>query len=49
MLSIEFEKDLELSLVFKTGLELELVKDFYFRGGIATNPTIYSFVDLHSI
>jgi len=43
LLSIEFEKDLELDMIFKTGLELELVKDFYLRAGVATNPTIYSF------
>jgi hypothetical protein len=43
LLSIEFEKDLETDLIFKTGLELELVKELYFRAGIATNPTIYSF------
>ncbi len=43
LLSIEAEKDLDLDLIFKTGLELELLNDFYFRAGIATNPTIYSF------
>lgn len=42
-LSIEFEKDLELDLQFKSGIELEVVKDFYLRAGIGTNPTIYSF------
>ena len=43
LLSIEAEKDLDLDIIFKTGLELELLKDFHFRAGIATNPTIYSF------
>lgn len=43
LLSIEAEKDLDMDMVFKTGLELELLKDFYFRAGIATSPTIYSF------
>jgi hypothetical protein len=43
LLSIEFEKDLESDFIFRTGLELELIKLLYFRAGIATNPNIYSF------
>ena len=43
LLSIEAEKDLEMDIVFKTGLELELVDNFIFRAGISTNPTSYSF------
>ncbi len=42
-LSIEGEKDLDLDMIFKAGLELELLEDFYFRAGIATNPNTYSF------
>jgi hypothetical protein len=43
LLSIEFEKDLDLDPVFKTGLEFELIEKLYFRAGIATNPNIFSF------
>jgi len=43
LLSVEFEKDLDLDPVFKSGLEFELVKNFDFRAGIATNPTVFSF------
>jgi hypothetical protein len=43
LLSIEGEKDLDLDMVFKAGLELELLEDFFFRAGIATNPNTYSF------
>lgn len=43
LLSIEFEKDLDLDPVFKSGLEFELVKNFKFRAGISTNPTVFSF------
>ncbi len=43
LLSMEFEKDLDLDPVFKSGLEFELIKNFNFRAGIATNPTVFSF------
>jgi hypothetical protein len=52
LLSIEFEKDLDLNPVFKTGLELQLIEKLYFRAGIATNPNIFSFgiaYSFHSI
>ncbi|MFN8257825.1 MAG: hypothetical protein U0W24_19165 [Bacteroidales bacterium] len=42
-LSIEFVKDLEQPLIFKSGIELELVKDFMIRAGISTNPNLFSF------
>ena len=43
LLSIEFEKDFERELIFKSGLEFDLNKEFYFRFGIATNPMVFSF------
>ena len=43
LLSIEFEKDLERALIFKSGLEFDLDKQFFFRFGIAANPLIFSF------
>jgi hypothetical protein len=43
LLSIEFEKDLDLEMVFKSGLEFELIENFSLRAGIATNPNIFSF------
>lgn len=43
LLSIEFEKDIERDLVFKSGLEYDVNKQFFFRFGFATAPMIYSF------
>ena len=43
LLSAEVEKDLELPLVFKSGLEYGLADKFFLRFGIATNPMIFSF------
>jgi hypothetical protein len=43
LLSIEFEKNLDLAPVFKFGVELEPVKNFTFTAGIATNPNSFSF------
>ena len=43
LLSIEFEKDIERDLVFKSGLEYDVNKQFFFRFGIATSPMMYSF------
>jgi hypothetical protein len=43
LLSLEFEKDLELDPVYKTGIELELVHNLIFRAGLSTNPNIFSF------
>jgi len=43
LLSAEVEKDLELPLVFKSGLEYGLAEKFFLRFGVATNPMIFSF------
>ncbi len=43
LLSIEFEKDFEQDLIFKSGLEFDLNKQFFFRFGVATNPMVFSF------
>jgi hypothetical protein len=43
LLSIEFEKDLDLPPVFKTGVELELLEKFFLRAGISSAPNIFSF------
>ncbi|MCF6240061.1 MAG: hypothetical protein L3J74_01800 [Bacteroidales bacterium] len=43
LLSVEFEKDIEQDLIFKSGLEFDLDKQFFFRFGMATNPMIFSF------
>jgi hypothetical protein len=42
-LSIEFVKDLEQPLIFKSGIELELVKDLMVCAGISTHPNLFSF------
>jgi hypothetical protein len=43
LLSFEVEKDMDFDPVFKSGLELELVENLYFRAGIASNPNVFSF------
>lgn len=43
LLSIQFDKDIERDLVFKSGLEYDVNKQFFFRFGIATSPMIFSF------
>ena len=43
LLSAEVEKDLELPLIFKSGLEYGLADKFFLRFGVATNPMIFSF------
>lgn len=42
-LAVETEKDIAKKAVFKVGIEYKVVKEFYLRGGISTNPTIGSF------
>lgn len=42
-LHTELEKDFGFPFIFKSGLEYELVKDFWMRVGIRTNPTALSF------
>jgi len=43
LVSAEFEKSIEYDLRFKSGLEYQIIKDFYFRGGVATAPVEFSF------
>ncbi|MCR9172789.1 MAG: hypothetical protein NXI10_09870 [bacterium] len=43
LVSAEFEKSIEYDVRFKSGLEYQILKDFYFRGGIATAPVEFSF------
>lgn len=43
LLSAEVEKDTEFDPVAKLGIEYRIVKAVYVRGGLATNPGLYSF------
>jgi len=43
LLSSELEKDVDMTSVFKTGLEYHIVEQIFLRGGIATNPGLSSF------
>lgn len=43
LVSAEFEKSIEYDLRFKSGLEYQIMDDFYFRGGVATAPVEFSF------
>jgi len=43
LIAAEFEKSIEYDLRFKSGLEYQIIDDFYFRGGIATAPVEFSF------
>ena len=43
ILAIETEKDIAKKAVFKAGLEYKVVKEFYLRAGISTNPSSGSF------
>ena len=43
ILAIETEKDIAQKAIFKAGIEYRVVKEFYLRAGIATNPTLSSF------
>ncbi len=43
IVAIDFEKDLDYDLRVKTGIEYEVIKNFYLRGGIATQPVELSF------
>lgn len=43
LLSIEAEKDLEYAFRFKSGLEYQVVEQFYLRAGVATQPLELSF------
>lgn len=39
--TVEFEKDINYDARFKAGVEYGFLKNFFVRGGIATNPTEY--------
>ena len=41
--SVEEEKDIDRKAVFKSGLEYHVAEALYLRGGIGTNPTLFSF------
>jgi len=41
--SVEEEKDIDQKAVFKSGLEYHVADVLYLRGGIGTNPTLFSF------
>ena len=43
LLSAEVEKELDLPVIFKSGLEFNMKDKFYLRFGIATNPMLFSF------
>ena len=43
MIGVETEKDLNYDAVVKAGLEYHISEILYLRGGISTNPTMYSF------
>jgi hypothetical protein len=43
LISAEVEKDMEFDPVFKLGLEYRIIEQIYVRGGISTNPGLYSF------
>lgn len=43
LVAAEFEKSIEYALRFKSGLEYQILDDFYFRGGVATAPVEFSF------
>lgn len=43
MLTGEFEKDLDNPMRFRTGLEYQLIENFFVRGGFATQPVELTF------
>ncbi len=43
ILAVETDKDISQKAIFKAGIEYKVVKEFYLRIGIATNPTLSSF------
>lgn len=43
LVTVEAEKDTEFDPVLKVGIEYQVVKSVYVRGGISTNPGLYSF------
>jgi len=43
LVSVEAEKDTQMDPVLKCGLEYRIIEQIYVRGGISTNPGLYSF------
>lgn len=43
LVTVEAEKDTQMDPVFKCGLEYRIIEEIYVRGGISTNPGLYSF------
>ena len=43
LLSVEAEKDTKADPILKCGIEYRIIKPVYVRGGISTNPGLYSF------
>ncbi len=43
LVSIETEKDINFSPVFKGGIEYKIIKEIYVRTGISTNPVLNTF------
>jgi hypothetical protein len=43
LLSVEFEKDMDYSVIIKTGVEFEILKKVFLRAGVSTEPTTFSF------
>lgn len=43
LVSVEAEKDTQMDPILKCGLEYRIIKPVYVRGGISTNPGIFSF------
>lgn len=41
--SIEEEKDIDQKAIFKSGLEYHVAEALYLRGGVSTNPSLFSF------
>ena len=42
-LCTEAQKDISVNSVFKAGIEYQIIKDFYLRGGVSTGPVQNSF------
>ncbi|MCH2224980.1 MAG: hypothetical protein MK066_09455 [Crocinitomicaceae bacterium] len=43
LVALEAEKDIEYDVRVKTGIEYQLIDDFYLRGGVATSPIEITF------
>lgn len=43
LVAIETEKEIDHTAEFKTGIEYQIIRDLYLRGGISSNPSMSSF------